>query len=290
MVPALVVISQNVFGAFYSVLARKLSTSMPHAQIQISAVLYTITMIAALPFAFWYGEPKLADFAAWWPYLLIGGLATALNGASIFFIFKYMDAAMGSLLLTTNVVMAIFAAMYVLGERMGIYEVAGAAIVLSAVTYALSVHVSRRERRNWTLGIFFTLASALLFAVSAVVEKFLLGEMEVSSYLVWGWGSQWAAAVMLGLLFGWRQYKVVLARRHLSIVVGAGLMRGGMGLMFVLSLTMLKTLCIAVVLAGLRPLFVAFLGAWLLGEKKFLMRKVVASIVAALGVAIMFWQ
>lgn len=288
MLPAVVVLGQNLFGAFYSVLSRKLSVLMPHAQIQISAVLYTITMVVALPFAFWYGDPLVADLIRWWPYLLLGGLATALNGASIFFIFKYMDAAMGSLLMTTNVVMAVLAAMYVLGERMGLYEILGAAIVLLAVTYALSVHVNKRERRNWTYGILFTLASALLFSVAAVIEKFLLGEMEVSSYLVWGWGSQWLIGVALGLMFGWRQYKVVLSRRHLGLVATAGIIRGTMGLFFVFSLVMLKSLCIAVVLAGLRPLFVAFLGAWLLGERKFFVRKVVASLVAGAGVAIMF--
>lgn len=289
MLPFAVVFGQNIFGAFYSLLSRRLSVKMPHAQAQISAVLYTITMLVALPIAFWYGDVYIADLTRWWPYILLGGLVTALNGVSLLLVFRYMDAAMGSLLMTINVVMAVLAAMYILGERMGMQELIGAVAVVAAVVYALSVHVSRRERRNWTLGILFTVVSAFLFAVAAVVEKFLLGEMGVSSYLVWGWGSQWLIAILIGLLLGWRNYGVVLAKRNMKLVVGAGLMRSGMGMFFVFSIVIFKSLCMAVILAGLRPLFVSFLGAWLLHERKFLLRKVVASVIAAFGVAIMFW-
>jgi len=289
MLPFAVVFGQNLFGAFYALLSRRLSIALPHAQLHVSAVLYTVAVAAVWPFAWYFGDVSVADLVRLWPYILLCGLATALNGAIGLLIFRYMDAAMGSLLMTTNVVAAVLAAMYVLGERMGIQELAGAVIVLCAVCYALSVHVSRRERRNWTLGILLTLGSAVLFSISVILEKFLLGEMSIASYVTWGWGSQWLMAVLLGLLFGWRRYGEVFSRRHALLVWGAGLTRAGMGLLFVISIVTLKSLCMAVVLAGLRPLFVSFLGAWLLKERKFLMRKVVASIAAAIGVAIMFW-
>jgi drug/metabolite transporter (DMT)-like permease len=289
MLPFAVVVGQNLFGAFYSLLSRRLSVKLPYAQLQVAAVLFTITFLLAAPLAIWYGDISTAALTQWWPYLLVGGGTTALNMATNLLIFRYMDAAMGTLLTTTNVVMAVLSAMYVLGERMGVHEVVGGLLALLAVVYALSVHVSRRERRNWTLGILVTIVSALLFSVAAVVEKFLLGEMSVSSYVVWGWGMQWLFAVGFSLL-GARHFKEVLARRNLSLLATAGLMRSGMGMLFVGSIVVLKSLCLAVVLAGLRPLFVAFLGAWFLGERKFLARKIVASILAGIGVAIMFWN
>lgn len=283
------VLSQNVFGAFYSLLARRLSVAMPHAQLQISAVLGTIAVMTVWPLAWYFGDVSVADLTRLWPYIMLGGIVTALNGATALLVFRYMDAAMGSLLMTTHVVMAVLAAMYVLGERLGLQEVMGAAVVMCAVSYALSVHVSRRERRNWTLGILCTVLGAVFFSISAIVEKFLLGEMSIASYLTWGWGAHWVVAVVLGLCFGWRRYGEVFAKRHILLVWGAGLTRTMMGLMFVFSIVALKSLCMAVILAGLRPLFVSFLGAWLLKERKFLARKVAASVCAALGVAIMFW-
>jgi drug/metabolite transporter (DMT)-like permease len=290
MLAAAVVISQNLFGAFYSILSRRLSEELPHAQLQVSAVLYTIAIVLVLPFVWYMGDVSTAALQSHWPYVLLSGLATAVNGAIALLIFRYMDAAMGSLLMTTHVVAAVLAAMYVLGERLGLQEIAGAVVVVCAVSYALSVHVSRRERRNWTMGILLTLLGAFMFSVAAVSEKFLLDEIGLASFLAWGWSSQWLCAVVLSLLFGRRHYKQVLRSGHALLLWSAGLTRGMMGLMFVLSIVTLKSLCIAVVLAGMRPLFVSFLGAWILRERKFLGRKIVASALAAIGVAIMFWN
>jgi drug/metabolite transporter (DMT)-like permease len=158
-----------------------------------------------------------------------------------------------------------------------------------AVTYALSVHVSRRERRNWALGIMFAVGSALCFAVGAVIEKFLLGQMNIPSYVVWGLGTQCLVGVAFGVLLGWRHFRDVLKPRHAALLLGAGIVRTSMAILFVFSLVMFKSLCLAIVLAGLRPLFVAFLGAWLLHERKFLLRKAIASVIAGIGIAIMLW-
>ncbi|MBX6333802.1 DMT family transporter [Candidatus Saccharibacteria bacterium] len=289
MLAAAVVLSQNIFGAFYALLSRRLAVILPRAQLQVSAVLYIISALITLPFVWYFGDVSVADLKQYWPYFLIAGGFTALNGAVALLIFRFMDAAMGTLLMTIHTVMAVVAAMYVLNERMGPQELLGAAITLGAVVYALSVHVGRRERRNWTLGILFTLLGAMLFSISVTTEKYLLGEVGIASYLAWGWAAQCLCALVLSFCFGARQYRKVFARQHVFLLWSAGLTRSLMGLFFALSIVTLKSLCIAVVLAGLRPLFVSFLGAWLLRERKFLHRKVIASITAAIGVAIMFW-
>jgi drug/metabolite transporter (DMT)-like permease len=95
---------------------------------------------------------------------------------------------------------------------------------------------------------------------------------------------------LLALLLGAKQFKKVLRRDNVSLLAAAGLTRATMGILFVFSLVLLRSLCVAVILAGLRPLFVSFLGAWVLRERRFLARKVIASIAAAAGVAIMFWK
>lgn len=289
MLAAAVVLSQNLFGAIFMLLSRRLAVALPRAQLQVSAVLYGMAALVALPFVWYFGDVSLADARQHWPYFLLLGVATSLNAALALLVFRFMDAAMGALLMTTHIIMAVAAAMYVLGERMGLQELAGAAIALGAVVYALSVHVSRRERSNWTLGILFTLLGAITFAVSATTEKYLLSEVGVASYLTWGWAAQCLCAVTLSLCFGVRQYRKVFARQNIFLLWGAGLTRSLMALFFALSILTLKSLCIAVVLSGLRPLFVSFLSAWLLRERKFLSRKVAASIITAIGVAIMFW-
>lgn len=290
MLPVAVVLGQNVSGAFYSLLSRRLAVKLPHAQMQVAAVLFIITFVIAAPLAFLYGGVHVASLIRWWPYLLLAGFTTSLSVSLLLLTYRHMDAAMATLLTTLHVVLGIAGGMYVLGERMGLQELAGGVIVLLAVSYALSVHVNKRERRNWTRGIMFAVASALCFAVGVVIEKFLVGQMTVPSYVVWGLGVQCLVGVSFGLLLGWRHFGDVLRTRNAVLLASAGLLRGGMAVLFVISLVMLKSLCLAMIFAGLRPLFVAFLGAWFLGERKFLGRKVVASIVAASGVAIMLWR
>lgn len=290
MLPIAIVLGQNVSGAFYSLLSRRLAVKLPHAQMQVAAVLFVITFIIAAPLALIYGDVHVASLIRWWPYLLLAGATTSLSVSLLLFTYRHMDAAMATLLTTLHVVLGVVGGMYVLGERMGLQELAGGIIVLLAVGYALSVHVSKRERRNWTQGIMFAVASSMCFAVGVVIEKYLLDQMSVPSYVVWGLGTQCLVGVLFGVLLGWRHFGEVLRMKHAVLLVGAGLVRSGMAVLFVFSLVLFKSLCIAMILAGLRPLFVAFLGAWLLGERKFLGRKVIASIVAACGVTIMLWR
>lgn len=289
MLPFVVVLGQNISGAFYSLLSRRLAVTLPHAQMQVAAALFVITFVIATPIALAYGGVYLAALTAWWPLLLLAGFTTSLSVSLLLMTFRHMDAAMGTLLTTMHIVLAIVGGMYILGESMGVQQLIGAALVILAVTYALSVHVSKRERRNWALGILFAVGSAICFAVGAVIEKYLLGQMNIPSYVVWGLGTQCLVGVSVGLLLGWRNFRDVLRPRHFVLLLGAGIIRTCMGIFFVFSLVLLKSLCIAIVLAGLRPLFVAFLGAWLLHERKFLLRKVVASVAAAVGIAVMFW-
>ena len=289
MLPFVVVLGQNLSGAFYSILSRRLAVKMPHAQMQVAAVLFVITFVVAAPAAMLYGGVHLASLLEWWPYLLLAGFTTSLSVSLLLLTFRHLDAAMGTLLTTLHIVLGVVGGMYVLGERMGMQEIIGGTIVLAAVGYALSVHVSKKERRNWTQGIMYAVASSLCFAVGVVIEKFLLGEMTVSSYVVWGLGTQCLVGVSFGLLLGWRHFKDVLKLRNTALLLSAGLVRSVMAVSFVISLIVLKSLCLAVILAGIRPLFVAFLGAWFLNEKRFMGRKIVASVVAAIGIAIMFW-
>lgn len=289
MLPFAIVISQNIFGAFFSIFSRRIAVALPGAQFQIGAIIFTVMYGLSAPVAFLFGDVYLADLYRLWPQLLIGGVAIALNAATLLLVYRYMDAAMGTLLMTLNMVMSVLAAMLVLGEHMSLQQLIGAGVVFGAVTYALMAHVSKIERQKWTIGLLFALVNAVFFATGAVAEMYLIKHMSISSYIVWGWGWQWLAVVVLSLCFGRRHFRQALASGTMRLVVGTGLLRIGNGLMFLCSLVVFKSLCLAVILAGLRPLFVAFLGAWFLKERKFLGRKVVASVLAATGIAIMFW-
>ncbi len=288
MLALVVVLSQSLFGAFYSITGRKLSVRLPNAQLQISAALFTMAYAVALPIGLQLGDVYWSDVVEWWPYFVLRGVLIAMSMAITLRIFRYVDAGLGTLLITLYIVAGVLGGMWLLGERMGLQQLIGSAIVLGAIFYVLSVHIGKRERHQWTIAIMLALAGAVCFGVSMVIEKLLLGDMSPGSYIVWGWGVEWIATLLLALTFGRKYIPQVFARRNLALLATAGVLRSGMGLLFVASLVMLKSLCIALVLSGLRSLFAALLGAWMLRERRFLRRKIIASICAAVGVALIF--
>lgn len=288
MLPITIVLAQNISGAFMAIGLRKLATIVPKAQFQVLAAIFVSMYILTLPVVLAMGNIQLPALPEHWLLLALAGLALALNPVCFYMGLRYMDAAMASLLATVNIIVAIIGAIWLLDERLAVQQVLGAVVVIGAIIYALSVKLTKKQRKHWTWGAGFTLLSGFFLAVSMVIQKYLLDYMSGESFIIWGWGIQTLLAVALGLAFGRQHFRQLLHRRALPHLIGTGLAKAGTAGGFVVSLVFFRSLSLAIVLAGLRPLFVSFLGALMLKEHEFLQRKIAASVIAGLGVAIMF--
>jgi drug/metabolite transporter (DMT)-like permease len=269
---------------------RHLAKTTPNAQYQVLAVVFACMYLLTLPVVLYLGDVYLAALTQYWPWLLAAGIALTLNPLCFYVALRHLDAAMATLLATTNILVAIFGAIWLLDERLLPQQFIGSAIVIGAIVYSMSVKLTKRERRKWLWGAGFTLLSGIFLAISMIIQKYLLGHMSGQSFVVWGWGIQTLLAVLLSLAIGRHMYKVVFRRRSLPHLAGAGLAKAGAAGGFVASLVIFRSLSLAIVLAGLRPLFVSILGWLMLGEHHFLRRKIIASLLAGAGVGLMFWH
>jgi drug/metabolite transporter (DMT)-like permease len=288
MLPIAIVLAQNISGAFMAIGLRKLAKIIPKAQFQVLAAIFVCMYVLTLPIVMSMGNIYVADLLEHWALLLAAGISLALNPVCFYLGLRYMDAAMASLLATVNIIVAILGAVWLLDEQLAPQQIIGAAVVIGAIIYALSAKLNKKQRKHWTWGAGWTLASGVFLAISMIIQKYLLGHMSGESFIVWGWGIQTVVAIMLGLSFGRHHFKDVFHRKAVPHLIGAGLAKAGTAGGFVVSLMFFRSLSLAIVLAGLRPLFVSFLGALILKEHDFLRRKVTASVIAAMGVALMF--
>ncbi len=165
----------------------------------------------------------------------------------------------------------------------------GAVIIIASIVYVLGAKVNAGERRHWTLGLITATITALFLGIGATGEKYLLGQMELGSYLFWGWGMQWALILGTSLVYRPREYKAVLRRDNAKLLSAATATRTLGALGFVASQLILNNLAKVAVLSGLKVIFVGILGVVILHERQFVRRKILGAVAAAIGVAIMFW-
>ncbi len=285
----LLMLVQSLFSALFTIFSRPLAIKLTQAQFQVTAVVFTGLYAITLPIAFMVSPVYLSDLWNWLPMLIGIGIAFGLSNVGMFWVLRYMDAALSALLGTLGIVAAVVMATIFLGEGLSYKQLIGAACILGAIWYVLVAHVNKNERHSWKLGLFISIGTALLMGVGATGEKYLLDNMQVGSYLVWGWGFQWLVIVVCSFLFGARQYKQVLNWSNARLLGLSSLMRTLGALGFVAGQVIIGNLSKVVILSGLRVLMVALLGVFILHERQFIKRKIIAAVIAAVGVAVMFW-
>lgn len=285
----LLMVFQSLFMALFIIFSRPLAVKLTRAQFQVTAVFFTGLYVLSLPVAFVLGPVEVSELTKWWPMLVGVGIVYGLANVSGFWVLRYMDAALATLLGTMGTVAAVIMATFFLGEGLTYQQLMGAALILGSIWYVLVAHVNKQERRHWQLGLLISIGTAVLIGLGSVGEKYLLDHMETSSYLVWGWGLQWIVIVLCSFVFGIKNYRLVFKKSNAKLLGLASLMRTLGALGFVAGQVIIGNLSKVIVLAGLKVLMVALLGVFILQERQFIQRKIIASVIAAIGAGVMFW-
>ncbi len=89
-----------------------------------------------------------------------------------------------------------------LGEKLNLYQLSGAALLLLAAALAAWAPIRRikqaEQRLHWQ-SVTLTLIAASLLGISLVTEKAILGHAQVGGVLIFGWGAQTLAMLLLAL-------------------------------------------------------------------------------------------
>lgn len=222
-----------------------------------------------------------------------GGLAFALTSVATYKSLTYVDAAVGTIIYALNAVTTTGLAVFTLHEGLSALQVFGGVILVAAITYSLlAVHArgNRRSLHNLLYGLGYALIAAVFYAIAIVNEKWLLGQMSAATYVVFGWGWQMLAAVVVGVLLQPKRFKQIWRPQSLGWIASMGMLRGVAGAAFVLAEVRSNNVSLVSVIANFRLIIVMILGAWLLKERDRLRQKAVGALASLAGLTMLMWK
>jgi len=136
--------------------------------------------------------------------LLLKSTIVAASWTCSYFAVKHLPVTLASPVRATGPVWTLLGALLVLGERPSLIEALGVVITLGSF-FGLSAAGAREGihfgRNRW---IWLLIGGTLLNAVSALYDKFLLGQQGFAASTVQAWFSIYLALLFLPLAVGWK--------------------------------------------------------------------------------------
>ncbi|MGH7156681.1 MAG: EamA family transporter [Candidatus Saccharimonadales bacterium] len=276
----------------YRAAARKHTSN--HQALAVNAGFYVFQYLAELCVLPFLGHIDSGKFWQYLPWFLAGGAGFAIANLFLYKLLSHIDAGLSSVLGTLNVLFTILFAALVLHEDLNTPEIIGSLILLFAISYVVLVVRKpgghRRTSRAWLWGLWFALLAGVFYGAAAVNEKFLVGHMNLATYMLFGWSGQVLMAIVMG--FGIRPqsaWKFVTKPKTLRLIAAGGVTRGAAGLLFLLALVRANNVAVVTVVSNFRLILIVLLGAVFLKERQKIPEKLFASLLALAALAIIFW-
>lgn len=289
------ILGQTVLSAFATLVTRILARDKrtANAGIAIPAVSMSIIYLCGLVAVPWLGHinPGVIDHYGW--RFLGGGLAFALSNIFAYYLFKYLDASVGSILGSMNAIFAVIGASVFLHEELTDLQIVGASFLLMSIIYGslATRHLKNAtSHRNLLLGAAAAIATSVFYAIAMVNEKWLLGKMGIGDYVVFGWGGQLIVALAVAIILQPKAFRLMKYRKTALLVGGLGLFRGVSGVAMVESEVKSNNVGLMSVISNFRLIVIVLLGIWLLRERQKIPQKLLASAAAVVALTLMFWQ
>lgn len=286
----LLMLLQNTFASIYALQSRKLAAKYKKAHFQILAAVFGCVYVVFLVYAFLnIHQINLSSAMKYSQMIALTGILFTIWTVLTFIIFRYVDAAIGTLLSALNLIAVVIVASVVIHESLTPLQALGAALLIGSIFIVGHMHKTKLKKHNWQLGLTLTIVASIFFGFAIASEKFLLGEIGMPTYAVFGIGAQMLPLLLLALLYRrseFRHFRKKAFRRDVALM---GFVRGGAGILFVVSLVKADNASLIGVMSGVKIILTTILAAILLKELMFIKRKIVAAVIASIGVGLMVW-
>ncbi len=171
-----------------------------------------------------------------------------------------------------------------LSERMTLTQLSGVTIVVST---AALVSVRKTTKRTFEVSTWSLLAilSSLIAAMALTFEKHLLGQMNVGTYMIIGWGFQTLAMVVLAT-GEWHTLKDFNKQGILKLS-SLGLLRFLQGITFVIAVSQADIGLLASIVSY-KAVLIFIGGVLFLSERNHILIRLLGSILATIGLLLIF--
>ncbi|MDQ3065399.1 MAG: DMT family transporter [bacterium] len=264
----------------------------------VNAVAFTVMWIGGLVVLPTLGNVQLSDFTQNWQLYLLAALSFVAALALLYRASSHLESATVSVLGTSNAIFTLILAGIIYGERLTTGQIIGSSLLLPCIWYmallARSHHrmlkVKDLKSVSWLKGVGLVLLSSLAMSIGHILEKKIFENSSVGSYVAFGWMLEVMMAWILVFMFS---YKSINVLRQKSLVLGAaklGILRIGAGLCFFYAIKAQQNISLLTIIINFRIIIVAVLAGWLLNERRFYYRKLIAAVLSVVALSIVFWS
>lgn len=285
-----IMLLQNVFASIYALESRTLAKKYKKAHFQILAVTFAILYAVFLSYGILHiREFDLTIAIEFLPEMLLVASLFAVWTVLTFITLRYVDAAIGTLYSVLNILAVVVCASALIGEGLNMLQFLGAGMLVLSILLIINAHVSAQRALKLRLALGLSIVASIAFGLAITLEKHILDNVGVTTYAITGIGLQFLVLLVLALTYHRQEFRHFAKPKFRKKVAIMGLVRGGAGLLFILSLVGANNASLIGMLSGFKIILTTILAAILLKELKFIRRKLIAASIASVGVGLMLW-
>ncbi|HEY4964382.1 MAG TPA: EamA family transporter [Candidatus Saccharimonadales bacterium] len=284
-----------MFAALFAVNSRSLALKFKNATLPLNLSIFFAFSMSAILYDKYLGfnTVNIQLFDKYLGLFILAGACFAVTNILSYIVFEYVDAAVASLFSTLNIIASVVLSTLIIHEGLSLTQIIGAAILIFSIQLIVSINVSRKKHKQIGKAIILSILAAAFFSTATVTEKYLLGKVNLPTYLTFGWGFQFLGVITIAILFSRRinaNFGLFKNMLFWKLALPAVLLRVLGGLLYILSLRISNNLSLISVVSGLKIILAALLAAVILKEKDFLKRKLEAAFTSSIGIALIFWK
>ncbi len=274
-----------VFGTTLYLLRRKLAVLVPEHNRFVNwffylGVLYPAGLVVALIM-----RPNL--MIGWHNFLLLmaGELVFPLISILSYRASQDIDAGLFTIISNVAPVITIVLAGALLQEHLSSLQGVGAVLIIFSACLASWPGLFGR-RKSKTSGIIIAFCSIVLLGMAVTYERYMLTRVNFGAYLVFGWG--WQTLWMTVLAFPERKHLYLLKQPIIAkYIVLYGLAGTFQGLCFVAALALSGSAPVVAATRSFLAVTVVLAAYYVLHERGWLMLKISAAFVGAVGLIVL---
>lgn len=285
------IILSNLFASFRAIDARRIGGSKN--DLTLFTLVVSFICVTASGFAYVVISGKSINGAEAWNsryFIALMAFGIGLGNLLSIKLFRLLPASIVAILVLLNPLSAVIFSLLFLGEELTVVQWAGAALVFAGV---LSVQLIskvtkiRKKKVAIHIGLVLATALALLYGIGITTEKYLLDRMGMSTYVIYGWGSQLLMSLLIALLM-WKQFSLPKTAKYYIYSFRYGLLLGASGLLYVFTQVQNNSASLTVIGSSSKVALTVFLAYLLLNEREHVLLKSLGIALSGIGMWLLF--
>ncbi len=285
------IILSNLFASFRAIDARRVGNSKNDLSLFTLVVSFTCVTLSGIFYAMFFGD-SLNHTEVWNSRYFITLMAFGIGLGNLLSIklFRLLPASLVAILILLNPLSAVMFSFIFLGEQLTHIQWMGAVLVFAGVlSVQLISKVTKKKKKKTAIhvGLALALVLAFLYGVGITTEKYLLDRMGMSTYVVYGWGSQLLMSIIIALLLR-KQFSLPKSNKYYVYSIRYGMLLGAAGLLYVFTQIQNNSASLTVIGSSSKVALTVILAYFLLNEKEHVLLKSLGIILSGTGMWLLF--